>query len=136
VGRPEAPRADGQLAAAGCRERADPRTGFLTLVSTTTSEAAFTSWGWRIPFLCSLVLVAIGLYIRLQILETPMFAEIIKEKSVKKRPSADVIRKHPKEIILSALIRMSEQMPFYVVTRVRAGVPRPTTSTATATTSC
>jgi metabolite-proton symporter len=91
-------------------------TGFLTLVSTSTSEAAFTAWGWRIPFLCSLVLVAVGLYIRLQILETPMFAKVIKEKSVKKAPVLEVIKKHPKEIILSALIRMSEQMPFYVVT--------------------
>jgi metabolite-proton symporter len=91
-------------------------TGFLTLVSTSTSEAAFTAWGWRIPFLCSLVLVAVGLYIRLQILETPMFAKVIKEKSVKKAPVVEVIKRHPKEIVLSALIRMSEQMPFYVVT--------------------
>ena len=91
-------------------------TGFLTLVSTNTSEASFTAWGWRIPFLCSLLLVAVGLYIRLQILETPMFAKVIKEKSVKKAPVLEVIKKHPKEIVLSALIRMSEQMPFYVVT--------------------
>src|SRR6476659_2203843 len=91
-------------------------TGFLTLVSTSTSEEAFVSWGWRIPFLCSLLLLAVGLYIRLQILETPMFAKVIKEKSVKKAPVLEVIKKHPKEIILSALIRMSEQMPFYVVT--------------------
>ena len=91
-------------------------TGFLTLVSTSTSEEAFVSWGWRIPFLCSLLLVAVGLYIRLQILETPMFAKIVKEKAVKKAPVVEVIKKHPKEIVLSALIRMSEQMPFYVVT--------------------
>ena len=50
-------------------------TGFLTLVSTSTTDEAFVAWGWRIPFLCSLVLVAIGLYIRLRILETPMFAK-------------------------------------------------------------
>jgi len=91
-------------------------TGFLTIVSTSTTSEAFTAWGWRIPFVCSLVLVAIGLYIRLQILETPMFAKLVKEKSVKKAPVLEVIKKHPKEIVLSALIRMSEQMPFYVVT--------------------
>jgi len=91
-------------------------TGFLTLVSTTTGADAFDSWGWRIPFLFSLVLVAVGLYIRLQILETPMFAKLVAEKTVKKTPVLDVIRNHPKEIILSALVRMSEQMPFYVVT--------------------
>ena len=91
-------------------------TGFLTLVSTTTGADAFDSWGWRIPFLFSLVLVAVGLYIRLQILETPMFAKLVADKTVKKTPVLDVIRNHPKEIILSALVRMSEQMPFYVVT--------------------
>lgn len=91
-------------------------TGFLTLVSTSISEDSFNSWGWRIPFLFSLVLVAIGLYIRLQILETPMFAKLVKEKTVKKAPVLEVIKNHPKEIVLSALVRMSEQMPFYVVT--------------------
>jgi MFS family permease len=74
------------------------------------------SWGWRIPFLASLVMVAIGLYIRLQILETPMFAKAVKEERLRRTPVLDVIRQHPKEILLSALIRMSEQMPFYVVT--------------------
>src|SRR3954454_17124554 len=59
-------------------------TGFLTLLSSTTSDQAFNSWGWRVPFLFSLVLVAVGLYIRLQILETPMFAKILKEKAVRK----------------------------------------------------
>ncbi len=91
-------------------------TGFLTLLSTATDDAAFTSWGWRVPFLCSLVLVAIGLYIRLKILETPMFAKIVADKAVKKAPVLEVIRNHPRAIILSALVRMSEQMPFYVVT--------------------
>jgi metabolite-proton symporter len=91
-------------------------TGFLTLVSTSTTEEAFMSWGWRIPFLCSLLLVAVGLYIRLQILETPMFAKLVQEKAVRKAPVLEVIKRHPKEIVLSALIRMSEQMPFYVVT--------------------
>jgi MFS family permease len=62
------------------------------------------------------VLVAIGLYIRLQILETPMFAKIVQEKSVERTPVREVIRRHPREIVLSALVRMSEQMPFYVVT--------------------
>jgi MFS family permease len=91
-------------------------TGFLSLMSIWTSDAQFTAWGWRVPFLASLLLVAVGLYIRLQILETPMFAEIVASQRIKKAPVADVIRNHPKEIVLSALVRMSEQMPFYVVT--------------------
>ena len=68
------------------------------------------------PFLFSLVLVAVGLYIRMQILETPMFAKVVEEKAVRKAPVLEVIKSHPKEIVLSALVRMSEQMPFYVVT--------------------
>ncbi len=91
-------------------------TGFLYLMTSVTTNAQFEAWGWRIPFLFSLVLVAIGLYIRLQILETPMFAKAIKEKKIRRTPVLEVIKGHPKEILLSALVRMSEQMPFYVVT--------------------
>lgn len=90
-------------------------TGLMTLFNTISGDA-FLSWGWRVPFLLSLVLVAIGLYIRLQILETPMFAELVERRKVEQAPVKEVIRRHPKEIVLSALLRMSEQMPFYVVT--------------------
>ncbi|MBO0828044.1 MAG: MHS family MFS transporter [Streptosporangiales bacterium] len=80
------------------------------------SGGGFLSWGWRVPFLLSLVLVAIGLYIRLRILETPMFAKVVQEERVERAPIAVVIRRFPKEIVLSALVRMSEQAPFYVFT--------------------
>ena len=88
----------------------------FTIVSTVAGEDAFLAGAWRIPFLLSLVLVAIGLFIRLQILETPMFASVVKENRVAKQPVLRVLREHPKEIALSALLRMSEQMPFYIVT--------------------
>ena len=91
-------------------------TGFLYLVSAVLTDAQFTSWGWRIPFLFSIVLVAIGLWIRLQILETPMFAKRLKEKNIAKLPSIEVLRVHWKPILLSAFARMSEQAPFYVIT--------------------
>jgi metabolite-proton symporter len=91
-------------------------TGLMTLLNTIAGKEGFLSWGWRVPFLLSLVLVAIGLYIRLRILETPMFARIVAQKTVAATPVWDVIRRHPKPIILSALVRMSEQMPFYVIT--------------------
>jgi len=90
-------------------------TGLLSLFNTISGDG-FGSWGWRIPFLLSAVMVAIGLYIRLQILETPMFAKLVATKAVRKTPVLEVIRNHPKEILLSSLVRMSEQMPFYVVT--------------------
>ena len=91
-------------------------TGFMYLLSWALSDEQFTSWGWRIPFLFSLVLVAIGLWIRLQILETPMFAQRLRAGAVRRLPSIEVIGRHWKPILLSALARLSEQAPFYVIT--------------------
>ncbi|GAB3406081.1 MFS transporter [Flindersiella endophytica] len=88
----------------------------LLLLFSQLSDEAFLSWGWRIPFLLSLVLVATGLYIRMRILETPMFSKVVSSERVSKAPVLEVLRKYPKEIALSALVRMSEQMPFYIVT--------------------
>ena len=76
----------------------------------------FVTWGWRIPFALSIVLVGIGLWIRLGILETPVFQKLLDENKVEKAPILEVIRKQPKQIILSALLRMSEQAPFYIFT--------------------
>ena len=76
----------------------------------------FLTWGWRIPFLLSIVLVGIGLWIRLGILETPIFQKLVSEQKVERAPIPEVIRKQPREIILSALLRMAEQAPFYIFT--------------------
>ncbi len=76
----------------------------------------FAVWGWRVPFALSIVLVGIGLWIRLGILETPVFQELLDKNKIEKAPVAEVIAKQPKEIILSALLRMSEQAPFYIFT--------------------
>src|SRR5258708_5346912 len=76
----------------------------------------FVTWGWRIPFALSIVLVGIGLWVRLGILETPVFQKLVAERRIEKAPIAQVIRKHPKEILLSALLRLSEQAPFYIFT--------------------
>jgi metabolite-proton symporter len=91
-------------------------TGFLYLLSWRLTDDQFQSWGWRIPFIFSLVMVAVGLYIRLRILETPMFARRVQHKQISRLPTWDVIRGHWKPIVLSALARMSEQAPFYVIT--------------------
>jgi metabolite-proton symporter len=76
----------------------------------------FLTWGWRIPFALSIILVAIGLWIRLGILETPVFQQLLNTKKIEKAPILEVIKKQPREIILSALLRMSEQAPFYIFT--------------------
>jgi MFS family permease len=80
------------------------------------SGPAWESWGWRIPFLLSIVLVAVGLWIRLGILETPVFRELLDKQRIENAPVLEVLKKQPKEIILSALLRMSEQAPFYIFT--------------------
>src|ERR1700754_3239821 len=80
------------------------------------SGEQFLAWGWRIPFALSLILVGVGLYIRMGILETPVFAKLLAERKVDKTPMLTVIRQHPKEILLSAFARMAEQAPFYIFT--------------------
>ena len=76
----------------------------------------FLSWGWRIPFALSLVLVGLGLYIRLGILETPVFSKLVAERQIDRTPMLTVIKEHPREILLSAFARMAEQAPFYIFT--------------------
>jgi metabolite-proton symporter len=80
------------------------------------SGEQFLAWGWRIPFGLSLVLVGVGLYIRMGILETPVFAKLLAERKVDRTPMLTVIKRHPKEILLSAFARMAEQAPFYIFT--------------------
>jgi MFS family permease len=76
----------------------------------------FYTWGWRVPFALSVILVGVGLWIRLGILETPVFQQLLDNKKVEKAPIFEVFKKHPREIMLSAFLRVSEQAPFYIFT--------------------
>ena len=87
-----------------------------TLVFSAISGDQFLAWGWRIPFFLSILLVGVGLYIRLGILETPTFSRLVAENRVEKAPTLEVIKRQPKEIVLTALARMGEQAPFYIFT--------------------
>ncbi len=78
------------------------------------SGPAFLTWGWRVPFFLSAVMVAIGLYIRLGISETPVFAELVEADRLAKVPTLEVIKRQPKAIILTALARSVEQGPAYI----------------------
>jgi len=91
-------------------------TAITALTVTLAGSATFEAWAWRIPFLLSIALVAVGLYIRLGILETPVFQAIVQEKRVEQRPITEVVRRNWREIILSALLRLPEQAPFYLFT--------------------
>ena len=86
------------------------------LVFSSMSGDAFLAWGWRVPFLISIVLVAIGLWIRLGILETPTFRRLVAENRIERAPVAEVFRLQAKQVFLSAFARMAEQAPFYIFT--------------------
>ena len=88
----------------------------VTLITQNLTGASFLTWGWRIPFLLSIILVGVGLYIRLGILETPVFQALMAERRVESRPVREVVRRNWREIILSALLRLPEQAPFYLFT--------------------
>jgi MFS family permease len=76
----------------------------------------FLAWGWRVPFWLSIVMVGIGLWIRLGILETPVFSRLIEQNRIERAPVIEVIKRQPKEIILTALVRTGQQGPFYIFT--------------------
>jgi MFS family permease len=80
------------------------------------SGEQFLMWGWRAPFLLSMVLIVLGLYIRLGILETPVFVRLVAEGRIARAPVLEVLRRQSREIVLTALCRMAEQAPFYLFT--------------------
>jgi metabolite-proton symporter len=86
------------------------------LLFSALSGDAFLTWGWRVPFLLSIVLVGIGLWIRLGILETPVFRKLLEEDRIAAAPMTEVFRLQPKQVFLSAFARMGEQAPFYIFT--------------------
>ena len=85
----------------------------VQVMSATTGDS-FDTWGWRVPFLVSLLLVAVGLYVRLRVLESPEFAAVKERKEVVRQPLAEVLRTQWREVLVSAFIRLSEQAPFYL----------------------
>jgi metabolite-proton symporter len=88
-------------------------TGMVKVMSK-SSGASFETWGWRVPFLVSAILVAVGLYVRLRVTESPDFAAVKETETVVKHPVWEVIKTQPREILTSAFVRLSEQAPFYL----------------------
>jgi len=74
----------------------------------------FLTWGWRVPFLISIVMVGVGLWIRLGILETPVFRKVVEEERVERVPVLEVLKHQPKQVVLTALLRLPEQAPGYI----------------------
>ena len=90
--------------------------GALALMTGLTSDQQFLEWGWRIPFLASVALVITGFYIRAGVHETPVFEELKKSGAVVKAPLVEVLRNNGKEVALTALMRTSQQVCFYIYT--------------------
>lgn len=96
-------------------------TGVLFLLAAVQSDADFEAWGWRIPFLLSAVLVLIGLYVRLQLEESPVYQEAKAEIAQKQQsdshlPILEVIRTYPKEVLIAMGMRMAENISYYIFT--------------------
>jgi metabolite-proton symporter len=90
--------------------------GAVALMTVWTTNDQFLQWGWRVPFLLSFVLIFIGLYIRLGIFETPVFSKLKEVGRVAKAPVVEVLRWNWREVILTALLRTSQQTSFYIFT--------------------
>jgi metabolite-proton symporter len=91
-------------------------TGVFALVQAMTSEAAFMSWGWRVPFLASAILVGVGLFIRLKIMESPAFERVKETGTEAPKPIVDVVRKYPREVLVAMGMRVAENGCFYILT--------------------
>jgi metabolite-proton symporter len=91
-------------------------TGVLGLLQSILSPVAFESWGWRIPFYLSALLIVVGLLIRLRILETPLFRQLQESRQVARSPIVEVFRNNWREILLAAGARLSENSCFYLFT--------------------
>jgi metabolite-proton symporter len=87
--------------------------GVLSLMGALTSESAFLSWGWRVPFLLSGALVVIGLWIRLTIAESPLFREVVAKDTKAKAPIIDVLRLYPRQVLLAIGARVGVDVAFY-----------------------
>jgi MFS transporter, MHS family, shikimate and dehydroshikimate transport protein len=87
----------------------------FTLFSSSLSQAEFLAWGWRVPFLLSFVLVGVGLFIRLRIFETPIFARLKETQGETRRPIVEVLRHQPREVLLAMGMRFAENGPFYIM---------------------
>jgi len=87
--------------------------GVLSLTNAVTSDDAFLSWGWRVPFLLSGVLVIVGLWIRVTIAESPLFTEVEQSGEKSHAPIMAVLRRYPRKVLLAIGARVGVDVAFY-----------------------
>ena len=91
-------------------------TGVFLLLSANLSDADFFAWGWRVPFLASVLLVGIGLYVRLKLTETPAFLEALERNERVRVPMLAVLAQHPRTLILGMFAALATFVLFYLMT--------------------
>ena len=92
-------------------------TGVFRVLSSSMSPEAFLAWGWRIPFLIGILLLGVGLFIRLHVLESPVFAAARQQKAPSTElPILEVVRRYPRNVLLAMGARFAENAFFYVIT--------------------
>ncbi|MGZ4456907.1 MAG: MFS transporter [Nocardioides sp.] len=93
-------------------------TGVLWVLAAVQSDADFLAWGWRIPFLLSAVLVAVGLWVRLTIEESPVFEEAKAQMETQDRglPILEVVKEYPREVFTAMGMRLAENISYYIFT--------------------
>lgn len=89
-------------------------TGVVRITSGITGTDGFAAYGWRIPFILSILLIGVGLFVRLRVVESPEFEAVRSANKVVKNPLFEVFKRQPKQVLLTALVRTSEQAPFYL----------------------
>ncbi|RJF97061.1 MFS transporter [Noviherbaspirillum cavernae] len=90
--------------------------GIFLLLSETLTDDQFFSFGWRIPFLASALLVIVGLYVRLKITETPVFQKVLDKHERVKVPVVTVFQEHGRLLVLGTVIAMATFVLFYLMT--------------------
>jgi metabolite-proton symporter len=90
--------------------------GIFLLLSETLTDEQFFSFGWRIPFLASALLVIVGLYVRLKITETPVFQKVLDKHERVKVPAVAVFREHGRVLVLGTVIALATFVLFYLMT--------------------
>jgi metabolite-proton symporter len=89
--------------------------GVLAFMSSMQSDADFLAWGWRVPFLLSVVLIAVGWWVRSTVAESPLFAEA-KAEATESAPALQAIRSRPRALLTGAGLRVAENICYYVIT--------------------
>jgi len=90
--------------------------GVFALATTMIPQADFISWGWRVPFLLSIVLLGVGWFVRARLPETPLFEQIKRRREIAKNPFFEVVLKNPKTFLIAVGLKISEVSWVYILT--------------------